>query len=201
MNPPASQRLVDLSPEVLHGRYSAKIERLICSVLGPDAEREDIRQEVLMIVLRKAHAVRDPGCMDFWVRQVTLNTLRYTLRRRRLRRHPSWETLPEEHMPSFQADFESRDLATRAVHVLERLPGNERALLLGHWLGSETVNDIAARIGCSSITARRRLRKARKRFESLARRDSALARCLDDPNCSPRFRCAQSWNVVPAARA
>ncbi|HEX6272208.1 MAG TPA: sigma factor-like helix-turn-helix DNA-binding protein [Polyangiaceae bacterium] len=123
------------------------------------------------------------------------------MRRRRLRRHPSWEALPEQHMPSFQADFESRELAKRAVQVLEKLPGNERALLLGHWLGSETLDDIAARTGCSSITVRRRLRKARKRFECLARRDSALARCLDDPNWSPRSRYAQSWNAVPAARA
>jgi RNA polymerase sigma-70 factor (ECF subfamily) len=195
---------VALSPERLHARYFAKIERLIRRVLGPDADREDIRQDVLMTVLRKAHSIRDPRSMDFWVRQVTLNTLKYTMRQRRLRRHPSWETLPETLLPSSQTDFETRDLARCAARVLDRLPRDERSLLISYWLGSETADEIAAHAGCSSITVRRRLAKARRRFERLVRRDPVLARCLEDPTWSPRFRSAldcQSWQVAPAARA
>jgi RNA polymerase sigma-70 factor (ECF subfamily) len=188
LNAPASELSVALSPEGLHGRYSAKIEGLIRRVLGADADREDIRQDVLMTVLRKVHSVRDPQSLDFWVRQVTLNTLKYTMRQRRLRRHPSLETLPETLLPSCQANFESRELARRAVRVLDRLPRNDRSLLLCYWLGSETADEIAERAGCSTITVRRRLFKARSRFERLARRDPVLARCLDEPNWSPRFR-------------
>ena len=102
------------------------------------------------------------------------------MRKRRLRRHASWETLPDRLAPHFHADFEARELAQRAVRVLDRLPRRERELLVSYWLGNETAIEIAARTGRSVVTVRRRLSKARTRFEQLARRDPALAPRLDE---------------------
>jgi hypothetical protein len=39
---------------------------------------------------------------------------------------------------------------------------------------------MAARAGCSVITVRRRLFRAKSRFAKLARRDPALASCIED---------------------
>jgi len=155
-------------------------------VLGPDNERDDLVQDVFIAVIRKIATVRDPDALDAWVFQVTSNTVSYALRRRRLRRHASWEALPDWQSPSFQHDVVARELASRAVDLMDRLPQNDRALLTTYWFSPATARAIAEERGCSLATIRRRLFKARARFEKLARRDPALARCIDDARGASR---------------
>ena len=143
-------------------------------MLGADDELEDLVHEVLMTVFRKIDSLRDPACLDGWVAQITANSIKYAIRRRRLRWHESWEGLPERQIPSFQTDLDGRDLASRTFEIIDRLPCGERALLTRYWFSPVTLEAIAARTGCSTVTLRRRLHKARARFEKLARRDPAL---------------------------
>ncbi len=166
---------VTWTPLDLHRRYAARIDRQIRAILGPDDEREDLVQEVLIAVFRRIGTLRDPTRIDGWVSQITVNTLRHTMRKRRLRRHACWETLPEEESPTFQADLEGHQLAARAIRVMETLPPGERALLVRYWLSETTLGSIALESGCSIITVRRRLFRAQARFERLACRDPALA--------------------------
>jgi RNA polymerase sigma-70 factor (ECF subfamily) len=153
-------------------------------VLGADDEKEDLVQEVLITVLRKVGTVRDPACLDGWVAQVTANTLKYMMRRRRIRRHASWEALPERQMPTIHTNLHARDLATRALGVLARMPENEQAILTAYWFTPATAETLALEAGCSMITVRRRLFKAKARFERLARQDPELASAMDDARAS-----------------
>jgi DNA-directed RNA polymerase specialized sigma24 family protein len=82
--------------------------------------------------------------------------------------------LPERQVPSFQTDLDGRDLASRTFQIIDRLPFSERALLTRYWFSPASLEAMAARAGCSTVTVRRRLHKARARFEKLARRDPAL---------------------------
>ena len=181
-----------LTPERIHARYARRIARHIAAVLGPDDEREDLVQDVLITVFRKIDTLRDPACLDGWVAQVTANTLKYVMRRRRLRRHASWEDLPDWQMPLVQSDFHARDLASRALDILSRLPRKERALLVAYWFSPASAESIAEKSGCSVITVRRRLFKAKARFEKLALRDHELAH---------RFHGAPRWSRRPGATA
>jgi RNA polymerase sigma-70 factor, ECF subfamily len=167
------------TPEALHRRYASRIDRQIRALLGPDDEREDLVQEVLIAVFHRIDTLRDPACIDGWVSQITINTLRHTMRRRRLRRHASWEALPEDQNPTCSVDVEGHQVALRALRVLERLPASDRALLATYWLSTSTLRSMAAEAGCSIITVRRRLSKAQARFERLARLDPALAARID----------------------
>ena len=176
-------RPVALTPERLHARYARRIRRHIGAVLGADDEKEDIVQEVLITVLRKVDTLRDPACLDGWVAQVTSNTLKYMMRRRRIRRHASWETLPDRQLPSIETNLHARDLASRALRVMAKLPPNEQELLTEYWFSPATAESMAAEAGCSIITIRRRLYRARARFEKLARRDPELACCIDAYKC------------------
>lgn len=169
-----------IHPEIIHTRYAARIRRRVNAVLGTDDERDDLVQEVLVTAVRKLSTVRDPTCLDAWVAKVTANTLKYFLRRRRIRRHASYESLVEGQLPSFQSNPDARDLAERAVRVIHRLPERDRTLLTTYWFTPETTKTLAAKAGCSDITLRRRLTRARLRFEKLARQDPALAGCFDD---------------------
>ena len=181
-----------LTPERLHARYAPRIRRHIGAVLGSDNDREDLVQDVLITVFRKIDSLRDPACLDGWVAQVTANMLKYVLRQRRLRRHASWETLPAPQGPSFQLDFQARELAARAIRVMDSLPVSDRSLLTAYWFSPATAETIAAESGCSTITVRRRILKARTRFEKLARRDPALASCIDDARVTSR-----RWGQAP----
>lgn len=161
--------------EALYHRFAIRIDRQIRALLGPDNEHEDLVHEVLIAVFKRIGTLRDPACIDGWVAQITINTLRHALRRRRLRRHASWEGLSEEDAPPFHVDVEGHQLAGRAVRVLERLPPKDRALLAKYWLSRTTIRAMAAETGCSTVTIRRRLSRAQARFERLARSDPALA--------------------------
>ena len=191
--PPSAE---ELRPEVLYRLYRVRIERRIRAVLGHDIESEDLVHEVLITVFRRIGTVRDLACLDRWIDQVTLNTLRYTIRQRRLRRHASWDALPEHQAGSFQPNLDARDLASRAIDVIERLPPSEGALLRSHWFTSLSAREIAENSGCSLVTMTRRLFKARNRFEKLARRDPALAPCVDQAALE-----SPSWQRFAQARA
>jgi RNA polymerase sigma-70 factor, ECF subfamily len=171
---------IALTHDRLHARYARKIRGHVWAVLGPNDEIDDIVQDVLFTILRKIDTLRDPACLDGWVSQITTNTLRYFMRRRRLRRHASWEALPERLSPSSEPNPQARQLASRAMDVICRLPAKDRTLLSTYWFTSATADSIAAETGSSTITVRRRLLRARNRFEKLARRDPALAVCIDD---------------------
>ena len=195
MNAPLSTAAgVKLTPEFLYARYARKIRRHIRAVLRADEDREDVFQDVLITVLRKVDTLRDPACLDGWVAQVTANTLKYVIRQRRPRRHQSWDGLAEHQLPSFQINVYTRELASRALRIVKNMPPNDRALLEAYWFGPATAESIAAETGCSIVTVRRRLLKARNRFEKLARRDPALAHCFDEARAwSRRWRSAPSW--------
>jgi RNA polymerase sigma-70 factor (ECF subfamily) len=172
-----ARRAVLPAPEHLHARCAQKIGRHIGRVLGSDAEREDLVQEVLMTVFDKLGTVRDPACFDAWVAQVTANTLRHALRQRRLRRQALGVWL-ERRQDTIETNVVARDVADRAVRLIERLSPHEGALLVAQWFTPGTADAIAEQSGCSVFTARRRLKRARARFEKLARRDPALAPLL-----------------------
>jgi RNA polymerase sigma-70 factor, ECF subfamily len=174
------------SDEELHRLYASKIDRKIRKILGHDFEHEDLVHDVLITVFRKIGTLRDPACMDRWVTQVTINTLKYTLRQRRLRRHAPYDALPESATPSFHPNVEAHDIASRCLRVMDQLPPSERVLLMSYWFSAATAQGLAAEAGCSVVTVRRRLFRAKSRFERLARRDPALASSLDDARGSSR---------------
>ena len=99
-----------------------RIGRHIRAVMGPDDEHEDIAQEVLITVLRKIGTVRDPACVDAWVAQVTANHLRLVMRQRRLRRQTFCTLSEEPQHPSVQTNVEGREIVSRAMRAMERLP-------------------------------------------------------------------------------
>jgi RNA polymerase sigma-70 factor (ECF subfamily) len=167
--------------KVLHARTIARVRRHIQAVLGGDDERDDVLQEVLMRTVLKIGTLREAASLDAWVGRVTQNAISNFLRRRRSRRHISWEASPERDDPTFQGDSNARDLASRALRVIDLLPERERALLTRYWFSPATIDSLATEEGCPRITMRRRLARARTSFEKLARRDPALAPCFDDP--------------------
>ena len=168
------------APEHLHARYGTKIGRRIRAALGSDHESEDLVQEVLITILSKLDTVRDPACLDGWVAQVTMNMVRHTLRQRRLRRQLLGEWLEGQAPSWFQVNPDAHDAASHAIGAMYRLSANDRALLAAHWFSPGTAETLARDAGCSVNTVRRRLTKARARFEKVARRNPALVQYMTE---------------------
>jgi RNA polymerase sigma-70 factor (ECF subfamily) len=172
--PRPSPELV-LSELALHERYARRIERIVTRVLGRDSEREDLVHETLIRVFTGIGRVRDPACLDQWVARVTLNTIRGTLRRRKRDRWTPLENVASAEEPAHSADVEAHEVASHAVGVIDRLPPPDRVLLVRHWFTDNTMAEIASTLGCSAVTVKRKLRRARARFHRLAMSDRVLS--------------------------
>lgn len=154
-------------------------------MITSESDREDVVQEVLIAIMLGFQAIREPKSADAWVRRVTTVKVFDLIRQRRLQPDLSLETLPEE--PSSVSHSQAaRHLALRAVRVLERLPRKESSLLMAYWFTPATADTLADQSGCSVVTLRRRLLKARMRFERLARRDAELAACIGEARLRSR---------------
>lgn len=138
-----------------------------------------------MAVFRGFHTIREPKAADAWVRRVTTVKIVNLVRERRLRPYTSWDALPEQGVGPWQS-MEARDIAARAVRVMKLLPEKEGALLMTYWFTPATAESLARELGCSIATVKRRLLRARGRFQRLALQDPELAPRFRDPRaCSP----------------
>jgi RNA polymerase sigma-70 factor (ECF subfamily) len=161
---------------VVCARYGTLVRSLLRRALGPGPEIEDRVQDTFLHLFRRAADVRDPSALTSFVVGVAMRVARSELRRRRLRR---WllltdaGTLPEVAAP--QVSPEARQAMAALYQVLDQLDDASRlAFVLRHVQGMELL-DVAAALGCSLATVKRRIDRAGKRVEVLARAKPALA--------------------------
>ena len=159
-------------------RFAPLVRGLLRQSLGPRAEIDDLTQEVFLTLFRRARDIREN--LRSFVVGVCVRVSRSELRRQRIRR---WlrlsesEALPD--VPVREADHVSRDAIHRLYAILDRLDADARiAFVLRHSQGLEG-SEIAAALGCSLATAKRRLAKAQERVLLHARKDAALMDWLD----------------------
>jgi RNA polymerase sigma-70 factor (ECF subfamily) len=146
-----------------HSRYSARIRRWVWRLLGPDGDHDDVVQQIYINILESAKKIRNPDTLDTWVDSVAIKTVRYEIRKRKVRRL-FWGTAP---LPPDNAD-NCRDTNSafkesyikKCYKILDSMPADDRIVLSLRFLEGYSVERIAA-IGKYSIsTAKRRLSKA-----------------------------------------
>lgn len=166
---------------LLYTRLAPLVGRLVWHLLGPDSESEDTLHEIFIRVFRGIARLRDAARIEEWTTRVTINTVKNEFRRRRLRRLIAWDALDDPGgVLRYFPDFEHRELLARTYRVLERLPAEERIVLALDLFEAVTVADMAASVGVSVRTTKRRLKAARERFERIAGQDPVLAPWLGD---------------------
>jgi len=153
----AAGRLVDL--------LEKDVNRIVWALLGADSDHDDVVQDALVCLLRGAARVRSAAALRGWARTVTVNCVRQELRRRRWRRLFSPEEEGLSHPDLRVADEATRARALSVWGAVRKLPAEERlALVLRHVEGYE-LEEVAAALGCSLATAKRRLQSAQARLE------------------------------------
>jgi RNA polymerase sigma-70 factor, ECF subfamily len=157
-------------------RYYERVAAVLHRVLGDDAELQDLTQEVFVKAMAGAKSFRGTSeNLEAWVVRIGVFSARGLIRRRSLwRRFFSSAPAPEDAGPTHAVDHEGIEAVRRTYAVLDKLPSDERIALALALVDEMPLPTIAEVCGVSRSTIKRRLQRARKRFESLAGLDPLL---------------------------
>lgn len=152
------------------------MRRIVNRRLGSDPEANDVVQETFVQIFRSLESLEKPEQVEHWVARIAAHTVYKELRRRRRR----LRLLPAEAAESalarcgYLSDLEGRELLQRAVWVLEQLSAEQYGLLWQRLFERHTLEEMAEQAGWSPSMLKRRLQRARVRFERLAASDGLL---------------------------
>lgn len=176
---PESTRDLELARALIDGtqhaaeaaweRYAPLVHRIVSRAIGPDAEVEDVTQEIFYRLFSRIRTLRKPEALRSFVISFAIRIVKWELRRRRARR---WLTLSETgEVPDEQLmvmDAESRYALRRLYAMLDRLSTRERLVLVLRHVEGMTLEEIAEAMGLSLATVKRGLRRASLRVSQLA---------------------------------
>ncbi len=187
--------------ESAYRAYYPVIRRYVARLVG-EAEADDVAQETFVKALRSAADLRGGDSLRPWLYRVATNAALDRLRspaRARLRPLPYEDGQPTEggstaecSKPSFESDVISGQMSACVRAVVDRLPENQRLVLLLSEFEELTDAEIAGVMNASLGSVKIRLHRARARLR--AELDSSCRIYADSRNeiaCEP---------VVPVSR-
>jgi RNA polymerase sigma-70 factor, ECF subfamily len=138
------------------------VYRLTFAILGNEADATDAAQETFVAAWRNVRRLRDPDRFDAWLQRVAVNTARMThraRRRRAVREIPASDVSGASRIPAMPTVEDEAIVLDRA---LERLPVEQRAILVLHHLEGRAVAEIADILEVPVGTVKSRLHTARQ---------------------------------------
>ncbi len=168
---------VSNAPELAWERYAPLVHRIVSRAIGPDAEVEDVTQEIFYRLFARIGTLRKPEALRSFVISFAIRIVKWELRRRRARR---WLTLSETgEVPDEQLlvmDAESRYGIRRLYTMLDRLTTRERLVLVLRHVEGMTLEEIADAMDLSLATVKRGLRRATLRVSQMVDSDDPKRR-------------------------
>nr|WP_045117098.1 sigma-70 family RNA polymerase sigma factor [Plesiocystis pacifica] len=168
----------------LFDRYGNHVERVLVRTIGHDGEMEDMIQDVFLGAYRSGPNFQgDDDQLKAWVSRIAVFTARGYLRKRKRKwwlRSSDPEQLPE--LTSKEASPHVHETLRRTYAVLDQMDPDLRIPLALRELEKLELTEIAEACGCSVSTIKRRLARARKTFERLAKKDPILRDWVEDEN-------------------
>ena len=139
------------------------VYRTARAILGNDADAEDATQETLLAAWRQIGSLRDADRFDAWLGRITVNACRMAIRgRRRGAVVDLAEASSADLTDRLTSGFESRTVSANAFdRAFDRLPVEQRSILVLHHHDELPIADVAARLGIPEGTAKSRLHAAR----------------------------------------
>jgi RNA polymerase sigma-70 factor, ECF subfamily len=175
-DPYAVGRLFDL--------YGKHVERVLIRTIGRDGEMDDMVQDVFLGAYRSGPNYQgNDGQLKAWVSRIAVFTARGYLRKRKRRwwlRHSDPQEIPEQ--TSNEPSPHTQEVLRRTYAALDDMDPDLRIPLALRELEAMELSEIAEACDCSVSTIKRRLARARKAFERLAKKDPILRDWLEDEN-------------------
>ncbi len=157
---------LDAFEELMHARIDA-IYRLSYAIVGDEADARDSTQETFIAAWRRIRSLRDAHRFDAWLQRIAVNSARMTLRsrgRRRVREIPSGDVAGlaavSDRVKPARTDA---DLLGAA---LDRLPVDQRTILVLHHLEGHDLAGLAEILEIPVGTVKSRLHGARQAFRA-----------------------------------
>ena len=140
----------------------ATVYRTARAILGNDADAEDAAQDALIGAWRQIGSLRDVDRFDAWLGQITVNACRMTLRRRSNAVVNLAQASQIELTDTRASGIEGRTVSAVAFdRAFDRLPVEQRSILVLHHHDELPVAEIATRLGVPEGTVKSRLHAAR----------------------------------------
>ncbi len=155
--------------------HEERLLRLCERLLGDREESRDAAQEVFLKAYRKAGEARPQGLVYTWLYRIAVNHCLNKLRRRRLVRFLRWEDPEDRDVPAFDppdgaagpdAALESRRRWRAARRIIEKLPENQRTVLVLVRFEGLSYKQTAEVLGITEGAVESRLVRAMRRLEA-----------------------------------
>lgn len=152
---------------LLVSRWEQPLYRFAYRLLLRQEDARDVCQETFLRVLSKAHRFRRGSRFSTWMYQIALNLCRDHLRRRKRwsllfaggRSHP--EDLPAPTEPASSQDparaVEQREKNMAVLQALDRIPAEQREVLILKEFEGLKFREIAEILGCPESTVKSRM--------------------------------------------
>jgi RNA polymerase sigma-70 factor (ECF subfamily) len=152
------------SREVMYRRHAGYLLGFVARLMGSRGDAEEIVQETFLAGFERLGTLREPEALRVWLAQIAVNLVRHRLRRLRLTRLLGLDRGAEDATLEAQAAPGLHPEACGELALLDRalkrLPADRRiAWMLRNVEGLE-LTEVAAVVGCSLATIKRRLAEA-----------------------------------------
>lgn len=163
------QALIDAiaagSREAFTSVYRTHKDRLLTAIVyllrGDQAVGEDVLHDVLMRLIEQAPTLKLRTSLEKYLLSCCLNRARDHLRRQTVHRNAlghSKQQANSDVPPTAESDAQEQQ--TRTMHLIAKLPDEQREVVTLHIHGDMTFQEIAEAIGISVNTAKSRYRYA-----------------------------------------
>jgi RNA polymerase sigma-70 factor (ECF subfamily) len=146
-------------------KYRTEVARTVQKVLGPDADLEDVVQDVFMEVFRSIDKFKGEAKITTWLYRVCVNVALQKIRRQQ--RRPEGHAAPQDDLPHHETPLRAleRKESARAVYrILDNLAPKKRTVFILHEILGMDAKEIGKIVGANVLTVRTRLHYARKEF-------------------------------------
>jgi len=148
-------------------RYSPKLRYFLRKLVGSAEGVEDVLQDVWLDVFRHLPRLNDPQALRAWIYRIARDRAFGRLRKRR------GETSLDENLMDISAteeDFSPEDAA--CIHAaLDRLPDEQREVLVLRFLEEMSYEEIARVVGCQLGTVRSRIHYGKQALKRALTKD------------------------------
>lgn len=154
--------------DTVYRRYAPYAAAIAYRLMGRTSEVEDLVQDVFVDVHEGLPKLRHPGALKGWIATITVRKAKRRLKWLAARRMLGLgEVEVDAVLVDPGAGPEANAHMQQIFRRLEVAPVDERVAWILRHLEGLTLEEVAAAVGCSLATAKRRLRRARAHLDEV----------------------------------
>jgi RNA polymerase sigma-70 factor (ECF subfamily) len=154
----------------VYDRHYARVRGYAASMLRDPAAGDDVVQETFIRAQAHLGALREPEKMAAWLLRIAHNLCMDHLRARQSSRidpAADLDVLSAVEAASLEQDLERRQMSDCVRGMIERLPDNDRAVILLFDIEGLSHEEIAGILGIDAGAVKVRLHRARKKLRAV----------------------------------